>query len=120
MSCAKLAVAEGKKLRAAITAQLETGPKTNAALSGALDTDPERVRAALQRMIKYGHVRSVRGQSKQGWALIATYHLADKSGPAVSHRNVAKACQPVLQVYDALGVRDPFALPAQFFAARQQ
>jgi DNA-binding transcriptional regulator PaaX len=116
MSNARAAVLAGQALRKAIADYIKQhGPQTCIDLAEGIQKDGEVVRGALGRMIKAGAVRSERVHGKSGWAVVAIYHLVDEQVAATRTRKVSKPFQPTLKKYAPLGVRDPLALPPEFF-----
>lgn len=112
MTCAREAVAAGKKLREDILDLMRReGRKTNAEVAAALGLDPEVVRPGISRLMKAGLVRSNRSRGGSGHTTIAHYDL---TGATQLPRNVSKPFRPVLKEWAPHG-RDPLALPPEFF-----
>lgn len=119
MSNTKQAVTDGQQLREEIANYLQQhGPQTHMDLARAIKKDGEVVRAGLSRMIKAGKVKSDRKNGRPGGGAIAIYSLVDPATVANTTRSVNTPNRPVLTQWPACMVRDPFALPANFFGAR--
>lgn len=84
-------------------------------LAKAIGVNEGLTRPAMMRLVKAGLARSVRSQGKDGWVVIAHYHLVDQV-PGAAMRTAAKPYQPVVKEWAAQPVRDPFHLPYNFFS----
>ncbi|MES2346297.1 MAG: hypothetical protein V4641_01880 [Pseudomonadota bacterium] len=108
--------AAARALRNKIVEHLRAHPmQTVPDLAKAIGVNEDLTRPAMMRLVKAGLARSVRSQGKDGWVVIAHYHLVDQV-PGAAMRTAAKPYQPMVKEWSTQQVRDPFHLPQSFFS----